>query len=201
MAWGYGALLEDERYNLTLPRMIVGAGPSGSGKSTLFPMFDLCSTAFNVDDRAAALHGGYVGVTPVLRRQAQLECEFFIANQIATGVSFAVETTLRSDAALRQVVSARSAGFATMLINVCAGNVEDNIMRVARRGALGGHSAPESEIRDIYTKSPPECCSMPPTYFDTSEPWHAPRKVVELRNDHVRIVAPTPAWVPDVWKA
>ena len=191
---------------MTLPRMIVVAGPSGSGKSTLFPVFDLCSTAFNVDDRAAALHGSYVGVSPVLRKRAQLECEAFIATQIASGISFAVETTLRSDAALRQVGSARSAGFATMLIYVCAGDVEENIVRVARRGALGGHSAPESEIRDIYSKSIGHLVASRMLFdaadlFDTSEPWHAPRKVVELRNKHLRVVAPTPDWVPDVWRA
>ncbi len=171
----------------------------------LFPVFELCSAAFNVDDRAAELHGSYTGIPPALRRQAQLECESFVAEQIASGVSFAVETTLRSDAALRQVASARLSGFATMLIYLCAGSVEQCILRVARRGALGGHSAPEAEIRDIYAKSLGHLVASRGLFdsadlFDTSEPWSSPRRVMELRREQLRTIAPIPEWVPDTWR-
>jgi len=185
--------------------MIVVAGPSGSGKSTLFPVSELCSAAFNVDDRAAELHGSYVGTPPTVRRRAQLECESFVAGQIASGVSFAVETTLRSDAALRQAARARSAGFTTMLIYLCSASVEQSILRVARRGALGGHSAPEAEIRDIYTKSLGHLVASRRLFdtadlFDTSEPWSSPRRVVELRHELLRTIPPIPEWVPDAWR-
>jgi hypothetical protein len=61
-----------------------------------------------------------------------------------------VETTLRSRAAIDQAAQAKSSGFDTALLFVATEDVEENISRVARRGRLGGHSAPAAEIREIF---------------------------------------------------
>lgn len=186
--------------------MIVVAGPSGSGKSTLFPVTKLGVAGFNVDDRAAELHGGYAGIPPEVRKQAQAECEAFVADHIARRVSFAVETTLRSPAALLQAAAARRAGFLTILIYVCAGEVEENLQRVARRGLMGGHAAPEAEIRDIFDKSLGHLATGRPLFdeadlFDTSARWAPPVRVVALRKGTLTITRPLAAWVPGTWSS
>ncbi len=117
------------------PRMIVVAGPSGSGKSAFFPVRRLAPRGFNVDDRAAQIHGSYLAIPLKVRRQAQAECESFVLQEIKAFEDFAVETTLRSQAALLQARKAHDAGFFTWLIFVATDNVEENIARVAARGA------------------------------------------------------------------
>ena len=69
------------------------------------------------------------------------------------GRSFAVETTLRTDVAIRQGEAAREAGFRLEMIFVATDAVDENVSRVARRGLDDGHCAPESQIREIYNLS------------------------------------------------
>lgn len=136
------------------PRMVVIAGPSGSGKSTFFPARDFEATSFNVDDRCAALNqGSYRDIPPEIRAQAQRECEEFIGACTRQLHSFAVETTLRTDIAIQQARRARTAGFRIEMLFVATDDIDENVLRVARRGIDGGHSAPESMIRAIYQQS------------------------------------------------
>jgi predicted ABC-type ATPase len=136
------------------PEMIVVAGPSGSGKSSYFAARRFGIPFFNVDDRCAELNRGiYGGISVAIRAQAQQECERFINDCTAQATSFAVETTLRSAIAIDQAVRARIAGFAIKMIFVATEDVEENVRRVARRGARGGHSAPRARIVEIYQRS------------------------------------------------
>ncbi len=136
------------------PRAIVVAGPSGGGKSALFPVRDFGVDAFNVDDRAAAQNGGsYAAIPLALRQQAQAACEAFVEEHIDTGLSYAVETTLRSTAAIKQTERARARGFETILIFVGTADPAENVRRVALRGHAGGHAATPAEIEDIYARS------------------------------------------------
>lgn len=186
--------------------MIVVAGPSGSGKSLFFPVRRLATNAFNVDDRAAVLHGGYGGIPAVVRAQAQRECEAFVLDQIAQQHTFAVETTLRSDAALKQAAIARSKGFRTVLIYVCTQDVDENVKRVALRGKVGGHAAPAAEIHDIYSRSL-ENLSRCRDLFDHADlhdstiRWAPPRRVIQLRDAKLTANSDIPAWVPEAWHA
>lgn len=187
------------------PCMIVVAGPSGSGKSLFFPVGQLASHAFNVDNRAAELHGSYEQIPSAIRKQAQTECEAFVDAQIENGHTFAVETTLRSNAALRQAGLARRAGFETFLIYLCTADVEENIARVAIRGRLRGHSAPAAEIRDIYAKSLlhlEQCRALfdKADLYDTSQRWAPPRCVVRLRQGRLDVDVHLPSWIPAVWR-
>ncbi len=131
--------------------MVVVAGPSGSGKSRVFPVQTRGCDYFNVDDRCAALNGGsYVGIPRKIRQQATRECEAFVFAHIRSGVSFAVETTLRTSIAIEQAETARRAGFRTEMIFVATGDVEENVRRVTERGLRGGHSAPADDVRETY---------------------------------------------------
>lgn len=185
--------------------MLVVAGPSGSGKSTLLPVGELDFRGFNVDDRAARLHGSYRGIPPDLRRQAQRECEAFVESAIASSQSFAVETTLRSTAALTQAERARAHGFTTDLVYFCTEDVGENIERVIGRAWTGGHSAPAEEIRDIYAKSLTNLTAARVRFdtaelYDTSIRFAPPRLVVRLDHGTLITHGPTPPWVPAAWR-
>jgi len=183
------------------PRMVVVAGPSGSGKSTHFPVAELGIAYFNVDDRCAELNGGsYQAVPPRVRQRAQKECEDFIERCTMEGRSFAVETTLRTDVAIHQAKAARTAGFRLEMIFVATDSVDDNVSRVERRGLDGGHSAPESRIRETYDLS---LSNLPRAIdvfdevlvFDSSAFDAAPRLVARYESSMAIMQSPPwPAW-------
>jgi len=91
--------------------MVVVAGPPGSGKTTAFPLGALGIDAFNIDDRCAQYIGSYQAIPKQVRAAVARQCEQFVAEHIADGRSFAVETTLRTVAAVRQAEVARKRGF------------------------------------------------------------------------------------------
>jgi predicted ABC-type ATPase len=134
--------------------MVVVAGPSGSGKSTYFPVRDIGIAYFNVDDRCADLNNGsYLAIPKHVREQAQRECEEFVNGSTLGQSSFAVETTLRSRAALDHAIAAKAAGFRLEMIYIATDDIAENVERVKRRALLGGHSAPEERLREIYSRS------------------------------------------------
>lgn len=91
--------------------MFVVAGPPGSGKTTAFPVTSFGVDAFNIDDRCAQVLGSYRAIPRNIRRAVATECESFVNEHIANGRSFAVETTLRTTAAVEQARTAAQAGF------------------------------------------------------------------------------------------
>jgi predicted ABC-type ATPase len=187
------------------PLAVVVAGPSGSGKSTYFPVREFGVGSFNVDDRCAELNrGSYRGIPDHLRRQAQRECETFVADSIAKQRSFAVETTLRSLAAIEQAERARSSGFHTCMIFVASDDVEENIRRVTRRALDGGHGAPFARIREIYRSSLANLSKALPVFheaflYDSSA--HAADPRIVRRYEHGQIIVdlpPAPVWLAAV---
>jgi hypothetical protein len=89
------------------PRMIVVAGPPGSGKTRYFPVTAFGVDSFNIDDRCAQILGSYRAIPRDVRRAVAKECERFVLDHIENGKSFAVETTLRTTAAIEQAELAR----------------------------------------------------------------------------------------------
>src|SRR5436190_6691569 len=95
------------------PRMLVVAGPPGSGKTRYFPVTAFGIDSFNIDDRCAQILGSYRAIPRDVRRAVARECEQFVVDHIERGQSFAVETTLRTTAAIHQAELAGGRGFAT----------------------------------------------------------------------------------------
>ncbi len=95
--------------------MIVVAGPPGSGKTTYFPVAAFRIDSFHIDDRCAQIVGSYRAISREVRHAVANECEQFVREHIERGRSFAVETTLRTIAAIEQAELARKRGFATQL--------------------------------------------------------------------------------------
>ncbi len=134
--------------------MLVVAGPPGSGKSVGFPVRAYGVDAFNIDDRCAELQGGsYVGITAATRSAAVAECCQWIDDHLRRRESFAIETPLRTRAAIDQAQQAARVGFVTRMIFVATEDPEINVRRVVARARLGGHAAPAAEVRATWLAS------------------------------------------------
>ena len=134
--------------------MIIVAGPPGGGKSSLRPVRDWGVDWYNSDDRAAQMNGGSYHNIPVkVREAAGQQLQHFIDSHIAAGESFAFENALRTDSGLQQARRAKEMGFQVLMDYLAAGPVEEHIRRVKNRALLGGHSASERKLRDIYSNS------------------------------------------------
>lgn len=106
--------------------MIVVAGPPGSGKTSAFPVTGFGVDAFNIDDRCAQVLGSYRAIPREVRRSVAHECERFVDEHIVSRRPFAVETTLRTVAAIDQARLARIQGFATELIFIATDSIAEN---------------------------------------------------------------------------
>ena len=135
--------------------MTVIGGPPGSGKTrTGISNIDKNQEYFNIDNRCAELNNGsFRKITPEIRNIAAKECERWVLQHIHEGKSFGVESTFRSDVAVRQAMIAQTKGFATHLYFYSLENPELNIERVKARAYSGGHSAPTDNIKKTYTAS------------------------------------------------
>ena len=181
--------------------MLVVAGPAGSGKTTALPPRGFGTDFFSVDDRCAEFNGGlFTRIRPSLRARVASECQRFIEQHIADRASFAVETTLRSDAAIRQAEAANAAGFSTFLFFLATEDVHLNIERIATRGRMGGYSSPEAEIRAIFAASMANLPRAVAVFsrvecFDNSRSSADPVRVLAFDRGRVLYRAdPLPAW-------
>jgi predicted ABC-type ATPase len=182
------------------PRMIVVAGPPGSGKTTYFPVMALGIDAFNIDDRCAQLLGSYRAIPRDVRRAVAKECERFVLDHIDRKLSFGVETTLRTTAAIEQAKLARKQGFATELLFVATDSVDENIARVLQRAQGGGHGASERDVRAIHESSIANIKAAVATFervrlYDSTPRWTVPRLVASSHDGRVLRHDASPVWL------
>src|SRR5438034_4944155 len=117
------------------PRIVV-AGPPGSGKTRSFPVSAFGVDAFNIDDRCAQILS-YRAIPRDVRRAVAKERERFVLDHIERGQSFAVETTLRTTAAIDQAVLARQKEFVADMHFIATDSIDENVARVIRRAQAG----------------------------------------------------------------
>jgi predicted ABC-type ATPase len=180
--------------------MVVVAGPPGSGKTRYFPVTAFGIDAFNIDDRCAQILGSYRAIPRDVRRAVAKECEQFVLDHIAHRESFAVETTLRTTAAIEQAEVARKSGFAADLRFVATDSIAENIARVLQRAQAGGHGASEREIRAIHHASVANLRKAVSAFervrvYDSTLRWAPPRLVATARDGRVVRQGPTPTWL------
>ncbi|MCC6215709.1 MAG: hypothetical protein IT376_12665 [Polyangiaceae bacterium] len=182
------------------PILLCVAGPSGAGKTTSFPIGELGVDSFAVDDRGAALTGSYWAIPPEVRAAVARECEAFVEDRIARGSSFAVETTLRTPAALEQAARARRSGFFTVLCFIGLASPAIGFARVRTRAQAGGHGVPERVAGAIYDASLGHLPRAVRTFervllHDGSAPWAPPRLVATARDDALAVEGAPPEWL------
>jgi predicted ABC-type ATPase len=182
------------------PRMLVVAGPPGSGKTTYFPVSAFRVDSFNIDDRCAQILGSYRAISRAVRRAVAKECERFVRDHIGRGQSFAVETTLRTIAAIEQADLARKHGFATQLRFVATDSIAENVARVLQRAQGGGHGASERDIRAIHDASIANLWKAVGVFervrvYDSTVPWTKPRLVASARDGQLTRHGASPAWL------
>ncbi len=180
--------------------MIVVAGPPGSGKTSSFPVTAFGVDAFNIDDRCAQILGSYRAIPRHVRRAVAKECERFVLSHIENGHSFAVETTLRTKAAIEQAQLARAQGFATEMIFVATDSIDENIARIVQRAQGGGHGASEREVRAIHEAGLANLSAAVVGFervevYDSTAPWSAPRLVAMSRDGRVDRLGIGPSWL------
>jgi predicted ABC-type ATPase len=182
------------------PRMIVIAGPPGSGKTRYFPLTAFGADSFNIDDRCAQILGSYRAISREIRRAVAKECERFVLDHIDHGRSFAVETTLRTIAAIGQAELAHKAGFATQMRFVATDSIAENVARVLQRAQAGGHGASEREIRAIHHASVANLRRAVAAFervrvYDSTTRWAPPRLVAVARGGRLVRQGATPEWL------
>jgi predicted ABC-type ATPase len=144
--------------------------------------------------------GSYRAISRDVRGAVAKECEGFVRDHIARGLSFAVETTLRTVAAVEQADLARQRGFLTLLRFVATDSIDVNVARVLQRAQGGGHGASERDIRAIHQASIENLAVALATFdrtlaYDSTEAWTAPRLVASAQGGHVLRRGASPAWL------
>lgn len=86
-------------------------------------------------------------------RAVNREFEQFVEDHIRRGISFAIETTLRSDITFHQMGRARVQGFEVYMLYVALSDFSRNLKRVTDRARAGGHSAPAEQLHRIHQAS------------------------------------------------
>jgi len=135
-----------------------------------------------------------------VRRAVAKECERFVLDRIERAQSFAVETTLRTTAAIDQAALAQGSGFVTDMHFVATDSIAENVARVLQRAQAGGHGASEREIRAIHHAS---IANLAPAidsfdrvrFYDSTARWSPPRLVAVARAGRVVRNAVTPGWL------
>jgi predicted ABC-type ATPase len=183
--------------------MIVVAGPPGSGKTSSFPVTAFGVDGFNIDDRCAQILGSYRAIPRHVRRAVAIECERFVQSHIEERHSFAVETTLRTRAAIEQAHAARARGFATEMIFVATDSIDENLARILQRAQGGGHGASEREVRAIHEASLANLGAAIEAFehvdiYDSTALWSTPQLVATSHNGRIERHCAGPRWFENV---
>lgn len=129
------------------------AGPNGAGKSTLARKYlpSWCAAYINADN--IVRENGLDGATPEgLIKSGRLFHER-LDSVIASGESFAIETTLSGRTHLKTIKRLKTEGWRVELHYIYIPNLEFSAERVRVRVLDGGHDVPIEDIRRRYARS------------------------------------------------
>lgn len=132
-------------------KIVIIAGPNGAGKTTFarefLPFEAGCPVFINADLIAAGFSPFQPEVAAFRAGRLMLE---EIALNVATGKTFAFETTLSGLTYARMVPEWRSAGYRIKLLFLALDSPEEAIGRVAIRVQQGGHHVQAEVVRRRY---------------------------------------------------
>ena len=129
-------------------KIIVLAGPNGAGKTTFaksfLPFEADCKVFINADLIAAGIAPFAPESAAITAGRLMLE---MIQKQVASGNSFALETTLSGIGYARMIHQWRALGYTVELFFLSLPSADYAVERVAKRVTQGGHNIPEAVIR------------------------------------------------------
>jgi predicted ABC-type ATPase len=131
-----------------LKKIIILAGPNGAGKTTFAKSFlpneAACTTFINADLIAAGIAPFAPESAAIAAGRLMLE---MVQKQVASGNSFALETTLSGMGYARMIPQWRALGYTVELFFLSLPSADYAVERVAKRVPQGGHFIPEDVIR------------------------------------------------------
>lgn len=185
---------------MSAPTLHVLAGPNGSGKSTFVraALQPLTRLAFiNADEIAAERWPGTEEQHAYDASQAAAQAR---DAAIAAGRSFITETVFSHPSKVDLIMQALGAGYVVQL-HVTVVSEDIAVARVGHRVGLGGHSVPETKIRERYRRLWQLVAASCPlvhraTFYDNMSDRAAYR--VMATYEHGRPLHPPvwPAWTP-----
>ncbi|MCP5534587.1 MAG: zeta toxin family protein [Akkermansiaceae bacterium] len=136
-----------------MPQLILIAGPNGAGKTTFATEIlttDLKGVRFvNADEIAR-------GLSPFDPASVALKAGRILLGEvdelIASGASFALESTLSGRAHAAMLSRAKAAGYEMILHFLWLPSPKESIARVRLRVKKGGHHVPSDDIRRRYPR-------------------------------------------------
>lgn len=139
--------------NMPDKNLYIIAGCNGAGKTTasytILPEIIECKEYVNADEIAK-------GISPFQPEKVAVEAGRIMINRInellASGETFAFETTLSTRSYKQKIESAKSKGYTTILLFFWLKNVELAKERVETRVSEGGHNIPPDVIERRYLK-------------------------------------------------
>ena len=135
-----------------MKRYIIFAGVNGAGKTTLYQTYKEIKDIPRVNlDEIIRKNGSWKNPLDVVN--AGRIAVSLVKECISAGHTFNQETTLCGKSILRNIESAKKAGFYIEIYYVGLDTPELAIERVMQRVKNGGHGIPESDIRRRYNES------------------------------------------------
>lgn len=129
-----------------MPKMLMICGPNGAGKSTIRQTVGLDDEMPVIDPDRLARESG---LSPIAAGKAAAN---LARGYIASGTSFARESTMTARFDAELVDLAKSSGFEVELIYIGLDSPEFAVARVAERVANGGHDVPQEDIKRRYRR-------------------------------------------------
>ncbi len=183
------------------PTLILIAGPNGAGKSTLYekriaPNF--AGPFINADIiqreelRDIGPEAAYEAAEIATRRRREL---------LAMGRDFVTETVFSHPSKLVLVNEAQALGYSVWVLHVGVDDPDLSVARVAYRVENGGHTVPETKIRERYERSAPlirEAVKLADTglVYDNSVAGRPPKLVLTFDRGSLMVVrAAPPSWI------
>lgn len=124
------------------PVFVVLAGPNGAGKSTLTPRVQV-GPKIDPDAIAKRLNPSNPDAAAL---PAAREALAALKSCKAEGKSFTYETTLSSNASLKEIADARAKGYDVRLYFIALDSAQKSAQRVSFRVIQGGHDIPVETI-------------------------------------------------------
>lgn len=135
-----------------MPTLVVIGGPNGSGKTTLTSYLiqkgRIKSLVINPDEIAFKEFGDYKFHIKAARLALERRKQAIIQNS-----DFAFETTFSGNSEINEIITAKSAGYTTVLYYVALESMLDNLTRVEERTTNLGHHVEREDIVRRHEKS------------------------------------------------